>query len=400
MVKRKCKHCGTSFLSGQGAGEFCCDGCQHVHNLICSEGLDTYYQLQDRIGRPVGALSEPQIEALRHLQSQAEQGAQIATVSLRVTGMSCLGCVWLVERVVRSQPGCIRVQASLQSNTLSIRWRPDRFDLCELGDRLSGFGYQLSELSAEIRGWSPLAWRSLVCAVLALNSLLLTGILLALGESASAKGLIELLLLAVVGICLLVGLPQFLLPVLRSARMRSLHHDCLSCLGVLLLVPLQFASTRASTAWVLPVVLALLLVVRVIHVRCWQVLLLERFDLQLNFSERGMRIAQRVLILNALALVPLLIAAWLRGAELSLLLGWQFAASACLAFSLYPLAIASRYGMALWWQLLGLAVGWCGAVLVMLGLMGILSAVLWMLCSGLLWILAFVVWQQLSDPAK
>ncbi|MGB0416901.1 MAG: heavy metal translocating P-type ATPase metal-binding domain-containing protein [Coraliomargarita sp.] len=394
-MKLKCKHCGTSFAPEKGVGEFCCGGCLHVHELIRSEGLDTYYALQDRVGHPIGDLTQSEFEALRVLQAKAELDATHVRLTLTVAGMSCLGCVWLVERVARSVEGCRSAQVSLQFNTLTLSWTKGGFDLADLGKRLAGFGYRLSESSNEVRSWSPLAWRSLVCSILAVNALFLVGLLAVLGESASAIGLIEMLLLAMSGICLLVGLPQFLVPVVRSLSMRAIHHDVTVCAGLLLLLPTQFASPREAFAWILPVIIAMLLIGRALHVRLWQAVS-EHASLQLSVRRTTVESGRRLLILNSLFLVPAVVVCGRLSDSVSLDQAWQLAASACLVFSLYPLAITSRYGLPFGWQLGGYLTGWSGVALVLSGLLTVFTAVLWMWFSGIVWMLLFVVWQKCS----
>lgn len=389
-MKSKCKHCGTSFTPQREAEAFCCTGCLHVYELIRREGLDTYYALQDRVGRPVGQRDQARFESLQTVQSKVERESGPAHLVLRVSGMSCLGCLWLVERVARGMDGCRSAQASLQSGTLVLSWTPGVFQLQALGERLWGFGYSLEERSGEARSWSPLAWRSLICAVLAGNGLFLAGLRTVLGES-PAVGLVELLLWVVLALAALVGLPHFVMPVIRAAGMRSMHSDGLLCVGWLLLIPMQLVAENPRPVWLLPLSLAMLLLGRAAQVRLWQSLstrLQREWRVHEALAEQG----RRLLHVNVCFVLLALIACWVAGAAVSPAQAWSSAASVCFVFSLHPLAIAARYGFSLPLQLSGYLLGWVGVGLIFFGLLNVVTAILWMVVTGSAW-LCGAVWR-------
>ena len=46
-IAKICLHCGTPFRPTAQFREFCCAGCQFVHDLIVKQGLGQFYDLQD-----------------------------------------------------------------------------------------------------------------------------------------------------------------------------------------------------------------------------------------------------------------------------------------------------------------------------------------------------------------
>src|SRR4051812_3565870 len=98
-----CVHCGTPVPPNRE--RFCCAGCEHVHALLTEGGLESFYHLRgDATLAPVPphALRERDWQWLEESVSQAE--AQVAEnapaqLDLAVQGLSCLGCVWLVEKI-------------------------------------------------------------------------------------------------------------------------------------------------------------------------------------------------------------------------------------------------------------------------------------------------------------
>ena len=121
-----CIHCGTEFSPSHEGENFCCKGCEFVHALIQEEGLERFYDLQDgAVGQPVRdrPFRPAELDWLTTLTEDAESGANgepsedgtgkrdtrtDASLTLRVRGISCVGCVWLIEKLFLREDGAIR----------------------------------------------------------------------------------------------------------------------------------------------------------------------------------------------------------------------------------------------------------------------------------------------------
>lgn len=176
-MKTNCKHCGTPFREERGDGGFCCSGCRHVYDLIRREGLDGYYELQDQRGRPLGRTPFTGND-LRWVPDfleacEAEASGGTAAGRLRVRGLFCGGCAWLVERLGRRFPGLRAIRVSLSAGTAELRWTPGAFDLAAFIGRLREFGYRAEPGRGLATNVSGLAWRVVLTGVFAVNSLLL-----------------------------------------------------------------------------------------------------------------------------------------------------------------------------------------------------------------------------------
>ncbi|HKJ91453.1 MAG TPA: heavy metal translocating P-type ATPase metal-binding domain-containing protein, partial [Oceanipulchritudo sp.] len=115
---KTCIHCGTPFSTGaRKESEFCCNGCAYVHRLIKKEGLDHYYDLRDRQIDPVqGRALHPQDYSwleTRAAEHENDAGG-LADMILDLEGISCVGCVWLVEKLFRQHPGAVRIDINTQ----------------------------------------------------------------------------------------------------------------------------------------------------------------------------------------------------------------------------------------------------------------------------------------------
>ncbi|MFT3828888.1 MAG: HAD-IC family P-type ATPase [Opitutaceae bacterium] len=139
-----CKHCGTAFTPIAGHDEFCSPGCAAVHAQIMRGGLGRFYELKDRAVSPAGsAVFQPRDYGwLAEAIAAAETGAKhTAELVLDVQGISCVGCVWLIERLFRRRSGAVRIEVNAAQGRLFWRWEAGRFDAVAFARELQAFGY-------------------------------------------------------------------------------------------------------------------------------------------------------------------------------------------------------------------------------------------------------------------
>src|ERR1035437_7990472 len=124
-AKRTCQHCGAPLLDARMEETgFCCAGCAYVFRLVHEHGLAGYYRLKDDVTAPADAaifqprdyawLETAQREAEGTVCRPIEQRKQIPALTLDVQGISCVGCVWLIERVFQQQPGARDINVNPQ----------------------------------------------------------------------------------------------------------------------------------------------------------------------------------------------------------------------------------------------------------------------------------------------
>lgn len=175
-----CLHCGTPVPPTAADPRFCCAGCAYVHELLCSTGFDRFYDLRgSQTLAPVSphAMRERDYGWLEELARQAETKAGCdATPSLRlaVQGLSCIGCIWLIERVFQSAPGALRVEIHATRGELHLTWQPGVFDISAFARQLQQFGYLVGkpdEHSAASVQSSSFNRRVGLCGAFALNAM-------------------------------------------------------------------------------------------------------------------------------------------------------------------------------------------------------------------------------------
>ena len=128
--------------AAQVAG-FCCAGCGYVFRLVHEHGLDGYYKIRDAVTAPAGeAVFQPRDYAwLARLQAEAERVPGTPELALEVQGISCAGCVWLIEKVFNQQPGALHTETDAQLGRMRLRWTRGTFDAPAFARRLQSFNY-------------------------------------------------------------------------------------------------------------------------------------------------------------------------------------------------------------------------------------------------------------------
>lgn len=168
---RVCIHCGTAFRPTAHRPDFCCAGCQFVHDLIAKNGLGQFYDLQEGGLPPVASLVFQKRD-----YSWLEEAAPKADgfLSLDVQGLSCLGCAWLIERLFLRHAGAQAIRVDPARGQLVLHFQPGTFDPVAFARELQSFGYLVGPVGQKIPANRPLQLRLGLCAALALNTMLFT----------------------------------------------------------------------------------------------------------------------------------------------------------------------------------------------------------------------------------
>src|SRR5690606_5543253 len=115
-----CFHCGDPCGEDhrvRNGRDFCCQGCEVVHDLLQQAGLGTYYELEDRPGVKQQSSADEQRAELFDLDEVrtklvefSENG--VTRVRFHVPQMHCSSCIWLLENLDRIEPAVMRSRVS------------------------------------------------------------------------------------------------------------------------------------------------------------------------------------------------------------------------------------------------------------------------------------------------
>jgi Cu2+-exporting ATPase len=238
-----CAHCGTGFAAGDAAEKFCCRGCEYVAELISDQGFERFYDLKQ--GLAVAPVKSRPFEehdfgwlAARVAEAEREAGLQAteARLDLGLEGISCVGCVWLIEKLFSRHPGGVRVAAHPASGRLHLEWLPGKCDVEAFLRELCQFGY----VAAPRAGGGGdherrrLAARMGLCAAFALNTMGFSlPVYLGMPADFEFAGLFRLIAFLSATLSMLVGAGYFIDRAWRAVRARSLHIDLPIALGLI-----------------------------------------------------------------------------------------------------------------------------------------------------------------------
>ncbi len=236
-VRLLCNHCGAH----SPQGEFCCAGCAYVFRLVHDEGLDAYYRIKDDITTPADpSLLQPRDYAwLQYAQREAEAAAEegrAPVLVLEVQGISCAGCVWLIEKLFTKQPGAGRLEVNAQTGQMRWFWEKGRFDAVECARTLQRFNYLVGpagSVNVEHSESRVLGRRIGLCTAFAMNVMLFAlPTYFGMEKTYEYARLFGTLQLAFATLSLLAGGGYFLARAVRALRERVLHIDLPIAVGI------------------------------------------------------------------------------------------------------------------------------------------------------------------------
>ena len=227
-AKPVCQHCGARLIDERmRASGFCCAGCSYVYRLVHEHGLAGYYNIKDDITAPADAavFQARDYSWLEAAQREADATSDTSPeLTLDVQGISCAGCVWLIERVFQQQPGARDINVNAQYGTMRVRWVHGEFSAVEFARKLQAFGYLAgpageTPAEPESRG---LVKRIGLCAAFSMNVMLFSlPVYFGMESSYEWAGLFRLLSMGFGTLSLLVGGSYFMGRALRALRATS-----------------------------------------------------------------------------------------------------------------------------------------------------------------------------------
>jgi len=251
-----CRHCGSPlFTEAARTSGFCCAGCAYIFRLVSERGLDRYYTLKDKVTAPAGSgLFQPRDYGwLEGMQWIAEVGAATppspssATRASRfqsppemvldLQGISCVGCVWLIEKLFDREPGARHIEINAQLGRIRLTWKSGEFDATRFARTLQSFNYFLGPPGPDVAG--PPESRDLVkriglCTAFAMNIMLFTlPAYFGMDASFPYARLFGTLAMVFGTLSFLAGGGYFLGRAAAAVRARVVHIDLPIALGIL-----------------------------------------------------------------------------------------------------------------------------------------------------------------------
>lgn len=147
-----CAHCGQTVPAGliePGAErQFCCGGCRAVYATIHSCGLGEYYRLLKTANAtraaaaPVNSRFESFDSATFHDLFVRKLDERLRRCELVLEGITCVACVWLIEKLPSVLPGVIEARLSMRDSSVTVTWDSASLPLSTIARTLDCFGYR------------------------------------------------------------------------------------------------------------------------------------------------------------------------------------------------------------------------------------------------------------------
>ena len=238
-----CAHCGTEFSATSADDRYCCRGCEYVAELITGQGFEQFYALKH--GLTVTPVRSRPFEEhdfswlagkVAAAEAQALADGDSARLDLGLDGISCVGCVWLVEKLFARHSGSIRAAANPAGGRLHLEWEPGHCLLEPFVRELCRFGYVAAPVgtAAGDRGQRLLAARLGLCGAFALNTMGFSlPMYLGMPPDFEFAGVFRLIVFLSATLSLLVGGGYFMDRAWRALRAGAPHIDQPIALGML-----------------------------------------------------------------------------------------------------------------------------------------------------------------------
>lgn len=137
-----CLHCNLPVPVGMQS-QFCCAGCEVVHEVIAANGLDQFYALRETASpahttsHAYAELDDPAFQRL-HVERGCDGQAR---ASLYLEDLRCGACVWLVESAPRCLDGLTGMRVDLGKSRADVAWDPAVTSLAVIARYLDRLGH-------------------------------------------------------------------------------------------------------------------------------------------------------------------------------------------------------------------------------------------------------------------
>ncbi len=163
---------------------FCCPGCRQVFLLLSAErgSLPANFKDTDlyRICVESGIIPDgPPVGRTGAVDTAIDSEADLPplNIAMRLEGMWCPACAWLIEEVLRRTPGVLKPSVSFLSDTVQMQYLPHLVSPVEITAKIARLGYRasgLSEARSNASGKDDLLARLSVSAILSANVMMVS----------------------------------------------------------------------------------------------------------------------------------------------------------------------------------------------------------------------------------
>ncbi len=149
VSQHSCFHCHDACPDERlhiGDKYFCCDGCKMVYEILNTNDLCEYYNLDENPGQSLK--NRKDAKAYAYLDDDEVQekllefnNGQTAQVSFYLPQMHCVSCIWLLENLYKLDAGVTHSRVNFLKKTATVQYDPGKTSLRKLAALLASIGY-------------------------------------------------------------------------------------------------------------------------------------------------------------------------------------------------------------------------------------------------------------------
>lgn len=143
-----CFHCGEPCIPALvefDEKKFCCEGCRTVYEILNTNDLCRYYDLDEQAGWNVKAKPQEEYAYLDDEQVHTRlidfTDGQITRVHFEIPQIHCASCIWLLEKLYRLNEGIISSKVNFLQKTVYIQFDETTITLRKVVEVLNSIGY-------------------------------------------------------------------------------------------------------------------------------------------------------------------------------------------------------------------------------------------------------------------
>lgn len=147
---KACYHCGVDCVTTHIAIDnkyFCCEGCKLVYEVINTNGLCDYYNLQSHPG--LAQIKSIRSDKYSYLDNEAISSklfqftnGDLTIVTLYLPSIHCSSCMWLLEHLSQIDAGITESRISFTAKEVTIHFSRKETSLRKIVELLATIGYE------------------------------------------------------------------------------------------------------------------------------------------------------------------------------------------------------------------------------------------------------------------
>lgn len=167
-------------LIGEKTLHFCCPGCRQVFLILSAQrgSLSANFKETElyRVCVESGIIPNGRTGAVAPAIDSEAKLPPLGLI-MKVEGMWCPACAWLIEEILRRTPGVLEPHVSFLSDVVQMKYLPYMVSPLEIISRITRLGYRASQLSEgrpDASGKHDLLTRLGVSAILSVNVMMVS----------------------------------------------------------------------------------------------------------------------------------------------------------------------------------------------------------------------------------